>query len=87
MYGDDYCIQVDIGGCAVTIREGGDLILTWSADDRAEQYECSGSLDETRAFILYLESGQDWWPTVEDTMWSVRAADAIQRGVNAELKT
>ena len=25
MYGDDYCIQVDIGGCALTIRERGDL--------------------------------------------------------------
>ena len=84
--GDDYDIQVDMGGCAVTIRERGDLVLTWSADDGAEQYESSGSLDETRAFILYLENGQDWWPTVEDALWSVRAADAIQRGVDGELK-
>ena len=78
--GDDYDIKVDIGGCGVEIREGKERVLQWRAEDEAPEWEKNGALDETRAFIRYVETGEGWWPTMEEGLWSTRTAAAIQQG-------
>ena len=83
--GDDYDIQVDVGACAIEIRERDETVLEWRAPATMPDYERAGALDETRAFIRCLETGAGWWPTMEDALWSVRAAEAIQRGGEASL--
>jgi len=78
--GDDYDIRIDFGACALEIHERGKAVLAWTAPPQMEEWERNGALDETRAFVRCLETGEGWWPTLDECLWSVRVADAIQRG-------
>ncbi|MEW6749864.1 MAG: Gfo/Idh/MocA family oxidoreductase [Candidatus Latescibacterota bacterium] len=80
LLGDGFQICVDLGECRLRVRDGARDVLTWDAPAAMPPHEQAGALDEARAFIACLESGQGWWPTLAEALWSVRAADAMQRG-------
>ena len=84
--GDGYDIQVDMGDCGIEIHEGKETVLAWRASDEVEEWERNGALDETRAFIRYLETGEGWWPTLEEAFRSTWTSEAIQRGGKAVLE-
>jgi len=84
--GEDYDIQVDIGECGIEIADRREKVLAWRAPEGTPEWEKNGALDETRAFIRYLERGEGWWPTLEEGLWSARTAEAIQRGGEVSLE-
>jgi hypothetical protein len=85
LVGADYGIAVDIGRCGVTIHRADRVELAWQADPGAEEWERNGTLDETRAFLGCLAGRRDWWPTLEDGLWSARVAAAVERGGEAAV--
>lgn len=84
--GDGYDIQIDMGNCAIQIHEGRQTVVAWQAADDVEEWERNGALDETRTFIRYLETGEGWWPTLEEAFWSTWTSEAIQQGGETVLE-
>jgi myo-inositol 2-dehydrogenase / D-chiro-inositol 1-dehydrogenase len=80
LIGPDYDIQVDVKSCAIAIRQHNQLVLEWRAPADMPGWEVAGALDETRAFIRYLETGSGWWPGLDEALWSSALSEAIQRG-------
>ena len=58
-------------------------MLDWHASEEMPEWEKNGTLDETRAFLSYVEEG-GWWSTLADGCLAMEVAEAIQAGRRAE---
>jgi myo-inositol 2-dehydrogenase / D-chiro-inositol 1-dehydrogenase len=81
--GDDYHIFIDVAQCSISIADRGKKVLDWHASEEMPEWEKNGTLDETRAFLRYVEEG-GWWPTLADGCLAMEVAEAIQAGRRAE---
>ncbi len=83
--GEDYGMRIDVGEVALEVFDGGREVLDWKPDRPLIEAERNGTLGETEAFLQSLRGRRDWRPTVEDALWSLRAAEAIQDEVPATI--
>ena len=75
--GQDYSLVVDVGACTLSINEGGEQALFWSADLAVPEWEKNGTLDETRTFLRALRGGC-WEPTLRDALIAMEVAETMQ---------
>ena len=85
LLGEGFRIWVDFGQGQVTIHQGMELALEWQAPKAMEEFEISGSFDETASFIRALSENCDMGPTLADALVTMQASVAIQKGGTMEF--
>ncbi|NLF32708.1 MAG: Gfo/Idh/MocA family oxidoreductase [Planctomycetes bacterium] len=78
-YGPDFTLTADALGGAVTIRQGGTLVERIDGDADAPAVLANGTVAETEAFLDAVAGAGPYWPTLADTIPSMRLGETIAR--------
>jgi predicted dehydrogenase len=80
IHGPEYCIQIDHIACRIWVFDRGQEALSWQAPEGAEEAFKCGAVDETKAFIRYIQEGKGYWPTLRDGLVSMMTSEAVEAG-------
>jgi len=80
-YGDEYTIQIDaMNRPGLEIFRRNDLVLSWRVAPNCPTAGRTGTLGETEAFVEAVRGQGAYWPTLTDALWTMKVAEAAQRG-------
>lgn len=85
IHGADYCIFIDAFASTIRVFDEGHEALTWAPPEGSPEYLLNGTLGETEAFLAAVEKGAPFAPSLEESLLSMLAAEAILRGGETEI--
>ena len=78
--GEAWSLKIDALGGKLCIYSHGADPVSWQVAPGASRVVADGTVGEMEAFLSALEGRGPWWPTLDDSLASMRAAHAAAAG-------
>ena len=78
--GEDYTIQIDVVHCGLTIQQGRQVMLSWTAPLDSPPAFRGGALGQTEAFLGAVREGRPMSPDLAESVMILKTAEALIAG-------